>query len=175
MSDSTLEALRLFGAQLDALIDSVAHPDERRIAHGNLRSEMSDWHDGNGKVTNIALVYETPGGSTAQLNLSFSHESGEFTYLGDDLREPVVTTEPEAALQRVAREVRAIPARREERLKASVTLWHKEGREVIAELNKLLQSEFLGGRITIRELQLGLRHATEVRRASSADTEPAEE
>ena len=165
MSELALDAPTAFRLQLDKLIDSVGHPDERRIRHGNLRRDVAEWSEGNGKVTNFAIVYETPGGSTAQLNLAFDHKAGEFSYLDHDLETRVTTDEPDRALQYVAEEVRAIPGRREELLRASVQRWHEEGREVIAELNKLLQNEFLGGRITIRELQLGLRYATELRRA----------
>jgi len=164
VSEPALDALVVFRSQLDKLIDSVGHPDERRIRHGNLRREIGEYSEGNGRVTNVAIVYETPGGSTSQLNLSYDHRAGEFSFLDHDLETRVATTQAERALQYVAEEVRAIPNRREELLKASVRRWHDEGREVIAELNKLLQNEFLGGRITIRELQLGLRYATELRR-----------
>ena len=70
----------------------------------------------------------------------------------------------------IAQEVRGIPERRLQRLHAQIESWCGEGMgqsAVFAEMNKLLQSDFLGGSITQRELKLGIMHAIELRRQPS--------
>ena len=67
----------------------------------------------------------------------------------------------------IANEVRAIPQRRIRSLQEQIEGWCEEGkcqRELFAEMNKLLQSDFIGGSITQRELKLGIKHALELRR-----------
>ena len=57
-------------------------------------------------------------------------------------------------------------------LKNTIDIWLSEGksrREMFGEMNKLLQSEFLGGRITNDELKAGIQHI--VREFSRADAE----
>jgi hypothetical protein len=56
-------------------------------------------------------------------------------------------------------------------LQEQIESWYEEGkcqRELFAEMNKLLQSDFLGGSITQRELKLGIKHAIELRRDASS-------
>jgi hypothetical protein len=165
VSSVDLQPLEVFRQRLDELVDSVNHPRERRIAYGNLRHEYSEWGSGNDKSTNIALIYETPGGSTVQINVTF--ENGQFAYLNPAGGEKIAASDPNVALQMIAREVREIPERRLSRLKQQVEAWCEQGlcqRDMFAEMNKLLQSDFLGGSITQRELKLGIKHAIELRR-----------
>jgi hypothetical protein len=165
VSSVDLQPLEEFRQRLDELVDSVNHPRERRIAYGNLRHEYSEWGSGTDKSTNIAVIYETPGGSTVQINVTF--ENGQFTYLSPTGGEKVATSDANTALQMIAREVREIPERRLSRLKQQVEAWCAQGlcqRDMFAEMNKLLQSDFLGGSITQRELKLGIKHAIELRR-----------
>lgn len=158
-----------FQRRLDAFVGSFAHPRERRIAYGNLRHEYSNWRFGSEHTTDAAVIYETPGGSTSQVSVTYDHNTGEFSYLNGDLNEKVVTRDSDDPLHMIAEVVRAIPERRLERLKMQVEGWYGEGkcqREMFAEMNKLLQSNFLGGSITQRELKLGIKHAIDLRRAS---------
>lgn len=158
-----------FKERLDRFVESFSHSGERgrerRIAYGNLRHEYSDWTDGGETSTNVAVIYETPGGSTVQINVTY--ESGKFTFLDPVSEERVTATDPGAPLQMIANEVRQIPDRRMERLRQQVEEWCNDGmcnRELFAELNKVLQSDFLGGAMTQRELRLGIKHAMSLRR-----------
>jgi hypothetical protein len=161
------QTLAEFRQKLDDLVDSVSHPRERRIAYGNLRHEYSDWGSGDEASTNVAVIYETPGGSTVQINVTFEH--GEFSYLDPHDGEKITVTDPHTPLQMIAHEVRDIPERRLARLREQIDTWCAEGlcqRDMFAEMNKLLQSDFLGGSITQRELKLGIKHAIDMRRAA---------
>ena len=161
------EPLAEFKRRLNGLVSALDHPSERRIAYGNLRHEYSDWGTGSGKSTNIAVIYETPGGSTVQINVCY--EKGEFAFLSPDGGEPVASADPDTPLQMITQEVREIPQRRVDRLRQQIEAWCEQGlcqRAMLAEMNKLLQSDFLGGSITQRELKLGIKHAIELRRAA---------
>ncbi len=166
MSSADPQPLAEFRQKLDELVNSVSHPRERRIAYGNLRHEYSDWGSGAERSTNVAVIYETPGGSTVQINVI--HENGEFWYLDPRNGAKVAAADPHVPLQMIAREVREIPERRLTRLREQVEAWCAQGlcqRDMFAEMNKLLQSDFLGGSITQRELKLGIKHAIDMRRA----------
>ncbi len=171
MSETASGAFDDFRRRLDAFLDSFGHPRERRIAYGNLRHEYSDWQCGPEHTTDVAVIYETPGGSTMQVNVTYDHHTGEFSYLNGDFNEKVVTHSEDDPLHMVAEVVRGIPDRRVERLRAQVEIWYDEGkcqREMFVAMNKLLQSNFLGGSITQRELKLGIKHAIDLRRTSEA-------
>lgn len=155
--------------RLNRLIASLQHPQERRIGYGNVRHEYSEWGEGDERYTNIAVIYEVPGGSTCQFNVSYNHKAGQFTYLDWETGERVETTSPEQVLRVLEAELHAIPARRHESLLAQVERWLQDGMsrsDVFAQLNKLLQAEFLGGRINNRELGDAVQHV--VRRVSQA-------
>ncbi len=156
---SSLQHLR---AQLDELIASCTTIRERRIGYGNLRCESSNWHRADEEITNIALIYETPGGSTCQINVAYDHHSGQFTYLGDELNTTVTTSDSQEVLAMLNQQIRAIPQKRLSFLRQQIDHWMDEGktrRQLFAELNKLLQTEFLGGRISTTELRDGIQYA----------------
>jgi len=158
-----LETLRDW---LDKLIAGLQHPQERRIGYGNVRHEYSSWGEGPEETTNIAIIYEIPGGSTCQLNISFSHGTGVFSYLDPDTGERHETEQVEEIQELIRREISQIPEKRAHSLMAQVDGWIGDGMSrsaVFAELNKLLQAEFLGGRINNKELQAAVQHV--VRRA----------
>jgi len=147
---------------VEELIDSHTRVEEWRIGYGNLRCECSDWAREEQTVTNIAVIYETPGGSTCQVNVEYDHESAEFSFLGDELDRTVVTDEPQRVLAMVESHVRAIPRRRLQQLHKQIDSWVAEGktrRQLFGEFNKLLQAEFLGGRISTNELKEGIQYA----------------
>ena len=162
MTEGPHAALEWLQRQLDAIVASYQSPHERRVGHGNLRHEYSSWKQDGIETTNIAVIYETPGGSTTQLNISYDHEDQSFHYLGEDLESDVTTTDPREALQVIENHVNEIPAKRQAGVNSQVEAWMEQGKsrsEVFAELNKLLQTAFLGGRITTGELKAGIQHA----------------
>ncbi len=146
---------------VEDLINSRTMVEEQRIGYGNLRCECSDWAREEQMVTNIAVIYETPGGSTCQVNVEYDHQSAEFSFLGDALERTVVTNEPQQVLAMMNRHVRAIPGRRLEQLHKQIDSWVAEGKtrsQLFGEFNKLLQAEFLGGRISTNELKQGIQY-----------------
>src|SRR4051794_10957066 len=65
-------------------IQDYIRPFAGRVEYGNLRCRISDWDCGEGEqVTNIALVYETPGGSTDQINISYHHTACHFALIDE--------------------------------------------------------------------------------------------
>ena len=146
---------------IDRVIAGVQHPQERRIGYGNLRHEVSEWRDGDEEVTNIAIIYEIPGGSTCQFNLSYSRATSEYSYIDPDSGQKIETTDVEQVRRALEEEIHGIPRKRLKSLLAQVDHWIGEGMsrsDVFAQLNKLLQAEFLGGRINNKELQAAVQH-----------------
>lgn len=147
--------------KLDRLIVSCQQPEERRIGYGNIRHEYCDWCREDEKDTNIAVIYETPGGSTTQLNFTFNHVTGEFSYLDMDLESTLTTKDPAEVLAYIEDHMRQIPGKRLVQIEKTIDDWVSQGKgrsEIFAELNKLLQTEFLGGRVNNNELKHGIQH-----------------
>ena len=146
---------------IEDMVNSCTELEEWRIGYGNLRCECSDWTREEQTVTNIAVIYETPGGSTCQVNIEYDHQSAEFSFLGDELEITVVTNESQRVLAMVDRHVQAIPRRRLQQLHNQIDSWVAEGKtrsQLFGEFNKLLQTEFLGGRISTSELKEGIQY-----------------
>ncbi|MGC9317303.1 MAG: hypothetical protein ACP5KN_04615 [Armatimonadota bacterium] len=159
MGGNGKDPLAVFERELEELVSSCRQPAEKRIRYGNLRSEISEGSD-NG-VTNAAVVYETPGGSTTQINITYDEDEEVFTYLSEDLGKTVSSEDPHEVLEMVRRHAASIPQKRMKALFNTIDIWLSEGksrREMFGEMNKLLQSEFLGGRITTDELKAGIQH-----------------
>ena len=104
MSQSGVDPLVEFKERLDKFISSVTRDRERRIAYGNLRHEYSEWDEGDDSNTNVAVIYETPGGSTVQINVTW--EDREFSYLSADGNAKSVSPTPDEPLHMIAEEVR---------------------------------------------------------------------
>ena len=158
-TNNSLEKLR---GELKRLIASCTDVEERRIGFGNLRAECSEWHRSEEKITNVAIIYETPGGSTCQINIDYDHAGGRFSFLGPKLEDTIVTFEPADVVAMVNNHIRTIPDRRLRYLHQQIDHWVAEGKtrsQLFAELNKLLQAEFLGGRISTTELRKGIDYA----------------
>jgi len=168
---SGAEPFAVFEKQLKTLVASCQHPVERRIRYGNLRTEVSE-NNSDGKVTkNAAIVYETPGGSTTQINVTYEGGAGTFSYLSEDLRHTVRCQSPRQVIDMVTRHAQRIPAKRMDALLAQIDSWLEEGktrREMFGEMNKLLQAEFLGGRISNEELKAGIQHIVREHQKSRA-------
>jgi len=167
LTEGTHEALDWLQRELDHIISSYQTPQERRVGYGNLRHEYSTWRKKtDGDTTNIAIIYETPGGSTTQLNITYEHADGTFHYLDTDLEKSVITTDPREALHVIETHVKTIPQKRQAQVDSQVDAWMGAGkskREVFGELNKLLQTAFLGGRITTAELKAAIQYAIKLK------------
>jgi len=147
---------------LDMFIAGLQQPQERRIGFGNVRHEYSDWGEGPDRTTNIAIIYEVPGGSTCQVNIAYSHGTGTFSYLDPETGARIDTQRVSDVQALARREVEGIPAKRVGALIVQVDGWIDDGMtrsDVFAQLNKLLQAEFLGGRINNKELHAAVQHA----------------
>jgi len=145
-----------------------------KTAYGHLREEVSEWSSDGTHSTNIALVYETPGGSTDQINVAFDHNSGLFYVTGEEGDHCV--SNAEEAQRLVLSRVEAIPAKRAERLRRCVEEWLEQGRsrgQMFAEANRPLQLGFSGGSITHEELKAVIRYIVEShqRRGSGVGSE----
>lgn len=173
VSSTGKDALTAFENRLEQFLAERRHPAERRIRFGNIRSEISRYGegDGNGKVHNAAVVYETPGGSTTQINVTYDERTSTFSYLSRDLQETITCDDPEEVMDMIRDHADSIPAKRLDALYNQIDAWMAEGKtrsEMFSEMNKLLQTEFLGGRIANEELKAGIQHIVRqhARRAS---------
>jgi len=130
------------------------------VEYGNLRSQFSDWENAaGGRITNIALVYETPGGSTDQINVSFDHTSSHFSVV-DDVE--VVTPDAAQVLERILPRIHSIPGKRFEALTGEIRRQIDEGvgrAGLFGHINRLTQSDFKGGTITHQELKNAMQFA----------------
>ncbi len=158
--------------RLDEIVKRYTEPQEQRIGYGNLRYECSHWSRSSEAITNIAVIYETPGGSTAQINVTYDYNAGEFSYLHPEDGEKVATHDPRQVGAVIQDYINQIPAHRLTHLHYQIDTWVQEGKsrsQLFGELNKLLQAEFLGGRINTTELKQGIQYVI----ASYADEREA--
>lgn len=142
-----------------------------RVEYGNLRSHVSEFNCGSGEpVTNIALVYETPGGSTDQINIEFNHVSELFAVI--DAREGEIRTESvDEVMDRVIPRIVGIPEKRLETLHGEIRRHIDEGANtagLFGHLNRILQSEFKGGGITHIELRDAMTFAVQYMKSRGA-------
>jgi len=140
-------------------------PYAGRVEYGNLRSQVSDFEDcSNGEcVTNVALVYETPGGSTDQINISYHHSVRQFSVV-DEQDGEVFTDCLEFVFQSIEPRISGIPSKRLETLYAEIRRLIDEGTNtagLFGHLNRILQSEFKGGGITHLELRDAMTYAVQ--------------
>ena len=139
---------------------------EHKVAYGNLRCLYSQWQGEGEPVTNLAVVYELPGGSTNQINQSYRHQQCTICYL-DGQGGECTTDTPEHALQVLSDAVQAIPQRRQDSLCEQIARWFGEGKtkhEIFQEINQLLRTDFRGGSLTHTELKLGINYVLELAR-----------
>ena len=161
MTESKRDTLAEFKELLDRIVSGYQRPEERRIAYGNLRHEYSEYSKDDTPSVNIAVIYETPGGSTTQLNITYDGATGSYTYLDRDLENHVVCHDPCQVIATIEESIAEIPGKRARQLLSQIDSWMDMGKgryEIFGELNKLLQTEFLGGRITTHELKEGIQH-----------------
>jgi hypothetical protein len=79
-----------------------------RPEYGYLRYKTDVWEMANGnRITNLAIVYDTPGGSTNQVNVSLDRGTGLFALIDEEER---LTADPEEALAWILPHVQAVAA-----------------------------------------------------------------
>lgn len=159
-------------------LESLMEPHEGQVSYGNLRKKVSDWEDEKGKITNIAVIYETPGGSTNQINVTFAFAKNTFLLLNEGTGEEEEVSDPGEVLRRLDCLISPIPEKRRSRLRNDIEGWYQEGvsqADAFSRLNKLLHSDFKGAQITHEELQEATRYTIEVFRSQGdrADLEPS--
>ncbi len=134
-----------------------------KVSFGNLRFQVSEWAEGEDKYVNIAVVYETPGSSTNQLNITVDERRKILTFIDGETERQ--TSDINEAIQFLEEAVRSIPERRLERLRERVRRWMGQGRsraEVLAELNRLLRADLIGGTITHHELKATIQYCLQL-------------
>ncbi len=166
-------ALTEAGCPLEAVtrkIQELIRPYAGRVEYGNLRMKVSEYDCSEGTVTNIALAYETPGGSTDQINITFTRSTGTFAMIDAQHGEHVTTCIDEVIASILPR-IQGIPQKRLE------TLYAEIGRHVdtgvntaglFGHLNRILQSEFKGGTITHIELRDAMTYAVHYMKSSGS-------
>ena len=147
---------------LVARLDRMMVPFAGKVAYGNLRTRASEWDATGDKTLNLAVIYESPGGSTNQINIAYRPRVGTFLTVDPEDGKETETTEPEQVVELVSRHIDTIPGYRLERLYQQIDEWQEAGYSrphILAELNLMLQSKFRGGSVTQEELKKGLRYA----------------
>lgn len=148
-------------------LDRAILPYAGKVAYGNLRRKVTEWGEGEAQIQNLAVIYESPGGSTNQLNIAYRPHDRVFVTVDPETGEETTTDDIDALLDVVLRHVDTIPAYRLERLRRQIDEWHDAGytqTHIFAELKQLLESDFKGGSLTQEELQQGIRYAVQVSR-----------
>lgn len=147
-----------------ARLREMISPYAGKVEYGNLRSQASDWDTGEGpRLTNVAIVYETPGGSTDQINVSFDHGSSRFTVLDDDGAE-YETGAPVEVIACIRPRILGIPQKRLSHLRDEIKRQMDSGAPtagVVGHLNRLMNSELRGGTITHLEMRDAMTFAVQ--------------
>jgi len=165
MSSQSQAVYDRFMAGLRGLIAPYAG----KVEYGNLRAQASDWETGDAaRITNVAIVYETPGGSTDQINVSFDHSRSCFSVLDDEGAE-FETVVPEEVFDCIRPRMVGIPEKRLAHLRAEIKRQMDSGTPpagVVGHLNRLMNSELRGGTITHLEMRDAMTFAVQYARNS---------
>jgi hypothetical protein len=158
-----VESQAVYDAFMAGLRELIS-PYAGKVEYGNLRSQASDWDTGEGpRITNVAIVYETPGGSTDQINVSFNHSSAHFSVLDDEGAE-YETAAPVEVLTCIRPRVLRIPEKRLDHLRDEIKRQMDSGTPpagVVGHLNRLMNSELRGGTITHLEMRDAMTFAVQ--------------
>lgn len=145
-------------------IHECMQPYAGRVEYGNLRSHISEFDCGDGdQVTNIALVYETPGGSTDQINVSYHHASGVVKLI-DAHEGEQDTTDFGLVVECVHGRIVSIPRKRVETLYGEIRRQIDAGSNtagLVGHLNRMMNSGFKGGTITHHEMRDAMTFAVQ--------------
>ncbi|MFN3653650.1 MAG: hypothetical protein ACK47B_29070 [Armatimonadota bacterium] len=151
-------------SELCSRLQDCIGPFAGKVEYGNLRSRIDQWDSGcDQPVTNIALVYETPGGSTDQINISYYHQTRAFTLIDEHVGE-VDAASVDEVMARISPRVHGIPAKRRQALYDEIRRQLDSGNStagVVGHLNRMMQSSLLGGSITHHELRDGMTYAVQ--------------
>lgn len=97
--------------RLLALLEAYLQPFLGQPEYGSLRLKTTTWITGQDDgITNVAIVYETPGGSTDQINISYEHAAAAFVVVEVDGEHS--RTDPEEVLDWLRPHVEALPRTR---------------------------------------------------------------
>lgn len=150
--------------QLLERVEELIVPYKGRVEYGNLRLDLATWEGGpSGQITNIALVYETPGGSTDQINICYFHRSEQYSLIDAEKGE-VITDSRDEVVSGITPRITAIPERRQAHLNGEVARQLDAGGDtagVVGHLNRMMQSGFRGGAITIQEMKGAMTFAVQ--------------
>ena len=150
-----------FQAFLSALSEHI-EPYEGKVSYGNLRFDITEWENDDGHALhNLAIVYETPGGSTDQINITFDSATGVFALLAHDTSAEQAFDTFDPVIPLVMKRVEIIPRKRFQMLREEIDRWMDQGlsmAQIVANMNKILQSEFKGGTITHTELKEAMKY-----------------
>lgn len=168
----TTEAQNSTTNWMDAIQAVIAPYSQQVVPYGNLRSETTSWNDESGHVTNMAIVYEVPGGSTNQINITYMESTATFAYLALDTHDEQQTTALAEVLHMVEEAVARIPEIRRNRLYEDIDRWARQGmgqQDLFSEIKKLLQIEDLrGGTITPQEMRESIAYIMANYRAAAS-------
>jgi len=161
MAASAEAAFAGFCARLQELVA----PYRGKIEYGDLREQIDCWEGADGtKTSNVAVVYETPGGSTDQINISFDHATGRFSLIIEDVDGEYLTDSVDEVLAQIRPRILGIPEKRREHLRAEIRRKIDAGEPrtaLVGHLNRLLSSEFRGGRVTHLEMRDAMTFAVQ--------------
>jgi hypothetical protein len=146
-------------AEFCARLRELMAPYRGKVEYGDLREQIDTWESSDGtKTSNVAIVYETPGGSTDQINVSFHHATSQFSLIADEAEtvgEYLTGSIPDV-LEQICPRIVGIPEKRREHLRTEIRRKLEAGESpmsLVGHLNRLLTSEFKGGRVTHLELR----------------------
>ena len=131
-----------------------------RVEYGNLRSRVSNSDCDAGCTTNVALVYETPGGSTDQINITYCHRTGSFTVVEE--HGEVTSTSVEDVVRSIEPRISGIPQKRLEHLYGEIRRQVDDGSStagLFGHLNQMMNSGLRGGTITHLEFKEAMTYA----------------
>jgi len=132
--------------------------NELIVRYGNLRSQEF----GSEGVTSIALIYETPPGSTNQIQIRCEEAEQRFIIPDRDAETDVAIRDLDEAIRLVDLHIQDVPRQRACRIRDYIESWLEAGKDlaaVLEELNAMLHQEMRGGRITYDELAEACRYA----------------
>jgi hypothetical protein len=148
-------------AWIDAIHAALA-AHLHQVPYGNLRTESTQWTDDGRETVNLAIVYEVPGGSTNQLNVTHTAPDDTYAYIALDNHDERVTQDLNEVLAMLQEAVSRIPDIRRTRLCEAIDRWAAEGmgqRQLFQQMTTLLQMDDLrGGAITMPEMKEGIAH-----------------
>jgi len=133
---------------------------EASVQYGNIRFEVFPTDSGR----NVCLIYETPNGSTNQIMISCDKQRCTFSVPALDADGETHVQALEDAVALVRKHIDDVPRQRRDRLTEYIDSWIENGKdlsEIFDMLNRMIQQEMKGGRITYDELSQACRYAVE--------------